>query len=88
LYFVPRRSTSDFIKSLSSSIDCDPKHVDIPVQRLIAKAYANERRRLIDRERAQDISEVPAGIAYTIRTSAARLTVTRVTSAPRTRTGW
>ena len=43
----------------------DPKHVDIPVQRLIAKAYANERRRLIDRERAQDISEVPAGIAYT-----------------------
>jgi gamma-glutamyltranspeptidase/glutathione hydrolase len=43
----------------------DPKHVDIPVQRLIAKAYANERRRLIDRERAQDIGEVPAGIAYT-----------------------
>jgi gamma-glutamyltranspeptidase len=43
----------------------DPKHVDIPVQRLIAKAYANERRRLIDGERAQDISEVPAGIAYT-----------------------
>jgi gamma-glutamyltranspeptidase/glutathione hydrolase len=43
----------------------DPNHVDIPVQRLIAKAYANERRRLIDRERAQDIGEVPAGIAYT-----------------------
>jgi len=42
----------------------DPKHVDIPVQRLIAKAYANERRRLIDAERAQDIGEVPAGIAY------------------------
>jgi gamma-glutamyltranspeptidase len=42
----------------------DPKHVDIPVQRLIAKEYADERRRLIDRERAQNIAEVPAGIAY------------------------
>jgi gamma-glutamyltranspeptidase len=42
----------------------DPKHVDIPVQRLIAKEYADERRRLIDGERAQNIAEVPAGIAY------------------------
>ena len=31
----------------------DPRFVDIPVQRLIAKAYADERRRLIDPERAQ-----------------------------------
>jgi len=42
----------------------DPKFVDIPVQRLIAKEYANERRRLIDPERAQNVGEVPAGIAY------------------------
>lgn len=42
----------------------DPKFVEIPVQKLIAKGYADERRRLIDRERAQDISQVPAGIKY------------------------
>jgi gamma-glutamyltranspeptidase len=42
----------------------DPRFVDIPVQRLISKAYADERRRLIDPERALDIAEVPAGIAY------------------------
>ena len=42
----------------------DPKFVNIPVQRLITKAYADERRRLIDSERAQDIAEVPAGIPY------------------------
>jgi oxamate amidohydrolase len=42
----------------------DPNFVDIPVQRLIAKAYADERRRLIDPERAQNIAEVPAGIPY------------------------
>jgi gamma-glutamyltranspeptidase/glutathione hydrolase len=40
----------------------DPRFVDIPVQRLIAKAYANERRGLIDPERAHNIAEVPAGI--------------------------
>ena len=43
----------------------DPRFVDIPVQRLIAKAYADERRRLIDSDRALDIAGVPAGIAYT-----------------------
>jgi len=42
----------------------DPRFVNIPVQRLITKAYADERRRLIDSEHAQDIAEVPAGIPY------------------------
>jgi gamma-glutamyltranspeptidase/glutathione hydrolase len=42
----------------------DPRFVDIPVERLISQAYADERRRLIDPERALDIAEVPAGIAY------------------------
>ncbi len=42
----------------------DPRFVDIPVQRLIAKAYADERRRLIDPEHAQDIAAVPAGVSY------------------------
>jgi gamma-glutamyltranspeptidase len=42
----------------------DPRFVDIPVQHLISKAYADERRRLIDPERALDIAAVPAGIAY------------------------
>jgi gamma-glutamyltranspeptidase/glutathione hydrolase len=42
----------------------DPKFVDIPVQKLISKEYASERRRLIDPQRAQNIAEVPAGIAY------------------------
>ena len=42
----------------------DPDFVDIPVQKLIDPAYAGERRRLIDPERALDIAEVPAGIAY------------------------
>ncbi|HEY2529655.1 MAG TPA: gamma-glutamyltransferase [Xanthobacteraceae bacterium] len=42
----------------------DPRFVDIPVKRFIAKAYADERRRLIDQQRAQNIAEVPSGIAY------------------------
>jgi gamma-glutamyltranspeptidase/glutathione hydrolase len=42
----------------------DPSFVDIPVERLISKRYADERRRLIDSDRALDISNVPAGIAY------------------------
>jgi gamma-glutamyltranspeptidase/glutathione hydrolase len=42
----------------------DPKFVNIPVQRLISQAYADERRRLIDPERALNIEAVPAGIAY------------------------
>jgi oxamate amidohydrolase len=42
----------------------DPRFVNIPVQLLIDKKYADERRRLIDPEHAQNIAEVPAGIAY------------------------
>jgi gamma-glutamyltranspeptidase/glutathione hydrolase len=42
----------------------DPKFVNIPVQQLISKEYCNKRRKLIDPERAQNISEVPAGIPY------------------------
>jgi oxamate amidohydrolase len=42
----------------------DPKFVDIPVDRMISQAYADERRRLIDPERALDIGTVPAGIPY------------------------
>jgi gamma-glutamyltranspeptidase len=42
----------------------DPRFVDIPVQRLIDKAYADERRGLIDPKRALDIARVPAGIRY------------------------
>jgi gamma-glutamyltranspeptidase len=42
----------------------DPRFVDIPVERLITKTYADERRRLIDNERASNIAEVPAGILY------------------------
>ena len=42
----------------------DPRFVDIPVQQLISQAYADQRRRLIDPQRALDISKVPAGIAY------------------------
>jgi gamma-glutamyltranspeptidase/glutathione hydrolase len=43
----------------------DPKFVEIPISRLIAKEYCNTRRQLIDSEHAQDIAEVPAGIPYT-----------------------
>jgi gamma-glutamyltranspeptidase/glutathione hydrolase len=42
----------------------DPKFVDIPVERLISKEYAAERRGLIDSTRALNIAEVRAGIAY------------------------
>jgi gamma-glutamyltranspeptidase/glutathione hydrolase len=42
----------------------DPRFVDIPVQRFISQAYADQRRRLIDPQRALNIAEVPAGIAY------------------------
>ncbi len=42
----------------------DPRFVDIPVKQLIDKKYAEKRRGLIDRERAQNIAEVPAGIVY------------------------
>ena len=42
----------------------DPRFVEIPVQQMISKTYAQERRRLIDPDRALDISTVPAGISY------------------------
>ena len=42
----------------------DPRFVDIPVQRLIDKTYAEQRRRLIDSQRAQNMAEVAAGIPY------------------------
>lgn len=42
----------------------DPKFVTIPVEKLISEEYANERRGLITREKALNIAEVPAGIAY------------------------
>jgi gamma-glutamyltranspeptidase / glutathione hydrolase len=38
----------------------DPRHVDAPTDELISKAYAADRRRLIDRARAQNA--VPAGM--------------------------
>ncbi|MFD2795163.1 gamma-glutamyltransferase [Promicromonospora vindobonensis] len=42
----------------------DPSFVDIPLDRLISKGYADERRVLIDPERALDGDAVPAGIPY------------------------
>ncbi|WP_372350117.1 gamma-glutamyltransferase [Streptomyces sp. KL116D] len=42
----------------------DPRFVDIPVDRMISKEYADERRRLIDPERAADMNSVPPGIPY------------------------
>jgi gamma-glutamyltranspeptidase/glutathione hydrolase len=42
----------------------DPRFVNIPVQRLTSQEYADQRRGLIDPERALDVGTVPAGIAY------------------------
>ncbi|MBB5425511.1 gamma-glutamyltranspeptidase [Paraburkholderia atlantica] len=42
----------------------DPRFVTIPVDQLITKAYCDERRKLLDPERALDIATVPPGIAY------------------------
>jgi gamma-glutamyltranspeptidase/glutathione hydrolase len=42
----------------------DPKFVDIPVERLISKEYAAERRCLINSERALNIADVQPGIAF------------------------
>lgn len=42
----------------------DPRFVDLPIERMISKEYAADRRALIDPQRALDISAVPAGIPY------------------------
>jgi gamma-glutamyltranspeptidase len=42
----------------------DPRFVDLPLERMISKPYADERRRLIDPERAADMDAVPPGIPY------------------------
>ncbi|TDG07142.1 gamma-glutamyltransferase [Paraburkholderia guartelaensis] len=42
----------------------DPDFVAIPVDELISKAYCDDRRKLLDPERALDIATVPAGIPY------------------------
>lgn len=42
----------------------DPKHVDIPLDRLLSKEYAAERRKLIDPAKALVMDEVKPGIAF------------------------
>lgn len=42
----------------------DPRFVDIPIERLISREYADERRSLVDAARALDIQTVPPGIPY------------------------
>ncbi|WP_036967553.1 gamma-glutamyltransferase family protein, partial [Promicromonospora kroppenstedtii] len=42
----------------------DPRFVDLPIERMISRPYADERRALIDPGRALDIATVPAGIPY------------------------
>lgn len=42
----------------------DPEHVDIPLDRLLDKEYANERRALIDPRRALVATEVEPGIRF------------------------
>jgi oxamate amidohydrolase len=75
-YDVPAwgEGTADYYHHMSEAVKVafadrdewltDPKFVDIPVDRLISQAYADERRRLIDPERALDIGTVPAGVPY------------------------
>lgn len=42
----------------------DPSHVDIPLERLISKEYASERRGLIDSEQAMVMEKVEPGIRF------------------------
>ena len=41
----------------------DPEFIDIPLERLLDKAYADERRKLIDPRQAMVMEDVPPGIA-------------------------
>jgi gamma-glutamyltranspeptidase/glutathione hydrolase len=66
--------TADFYHYMAESVKVafadrdewltDPRFVDIPIETMISKGYADERRRLIDPESALDISTVPPGIPY------------------------
>jgi oxamate amidohydrolase len=42
----------------------DPRFVDIPLDRLLSKGYADERRKLIDRDRAMDMEQVDPGVEF------------------------
>ncbi|MCL2543555.1 MAG: gamma-glutamyltransferase [Nocardioidaceae bacterium] len=42
----------------------DPRTVDIPLEQMIGKEYADERRALIDADRAAAVGSVPPGIPY------------------------
>jgi gamma-glutamyltranspeptidase len=42
----------------------DPRWVDIPLDRFLSKAYAAERRRLIESDRAMDIERVEPGVPF------------------------
>ena len=42
----------------------DPAFVDLPIERFTSTAYADERRTLIDPERAHPVGSVPPGIEY------------------------
>lgn len=42
----------------------DPRFADMPIDRMISKPYADERRRLIDPESSLEMGAVPAGIPY------------------------
>lgn len=42
----------------------DPRHVDIPLERLLSKGYADERRSLIDPEQAMVMEDVEPGMAF------------------------
>ena len=67
----------------------DPSFVDIPVQRLITKAYADERRRLIDPDSVHATSpKCRQAFPMPTRTRAACPKAIPVTSAPPTGTGW